>query len=99
MKTPDGVPLVRLSFYVKDPDSFQGQDCPTFYRTDRGTWVVQGDRRDESEVVAQAQGFKAREGLLELPGDLVDLFARMYVKEKYGVDLSSRTPKDDQPGA
>ncbi len=96
MKTPDGVSHVRLTFYAKDPGSFQGQDCPTFYKTDRRTWIVQGDRRDEPEVIAQVVGFKPEEGLLELPEALVDLVARMYVKENYGINLGVGAAGDDQ---
>ncbi|MDX6738943.1 hypothetical protein [Actinocorallia sp. A-T 12471] len=58
---------------------------------------MQGDRREEPEVVAQVVGFKSEEGLVELPEALVDLLARMYVKENYGIDLGVGAAGDDQP--
>ena len=49
------------------------------------------------EEGSQARAFKLREGLVELPEGLVDLFARMYVEERYGVDLGVGAAGDDQP--
>jgi len=77
----------RLTFFCKDPESVPGEDCPTFYRTDRGSWIVQGEHRGEPEVVVQLLALKAEETALEIPERLAELFVRMYAKERYGVDL------------
>ena len=87
MQSSNGGANVRLSLYCTDPDSVPGEDCATFYRTDRRTWLVQGDHRDEPDVAAQLVALKPGEIAAEVPNPLVDLFVRMYAKEFYGVDL------------
>ena len=81
MQTPDGDDDLRLTFYCKDPDSKPDEDCATFYRTSRSTWIVQGDRREEPSVLAQLKALKARETAVEIPDALVELFVRTYLKE------------------
>ncbi len=101
MKIPDGIQPLTLTFIVKDSDSWGGdEDCASFYRTSRGSFVVQGDRREEPEVVAQARSFDpGREGLLEVPETLVDPFVRIYVREVYGIDLGEPAQGVDRSGA
>ncbi|WP_371778737.1 hypothetical protein [Streptosporangium subroseum] len=82
--THDGL---RLTFFCTDPASVPGEDCATFYRTDRDTWVVQGDRREEPEVITQLVALKPYETSVEVPGPLVELLVHKYVKERYGIDL------------
>jgi hypothetical protein len=77
---------LTMSFFCKSPGSKGEDDCPSFYRTDRGSWVVQGDRRGE-EVAVQLRALKDHETFLEIPDALADRFVRMYAKECYGVDL------------
>ncbi|MCD0452235.1 hypothetical protein LO762_24020 [Actinocorallia sp. API 0066] len=87
MQSNDSGGLPRLIFFCKDPDSVPGEDCPSFYRTDRESWVVQGEQRAEPEVVGQLLALKADEVALEIPERLAELFVRMYARERYGVDL------------
>ncbi|GAA2616055.1 hypothetical protein SMC26_09620 [Actinomadura fulvescens] len=77
---------LRLSFYCKDPDSTTKQDCATFYRTNHGTWVVQGDRLGP-ETETQLIGLAEHETYVEVPGRLMESMVRQYVKENHGVDL------------
>jgi hypothetical protein len=86
MQTPNAHD-VRLTFYCKNPDSVPGEDCATFYRTDRKTWVVQGDRREEPELRSQLVALKPWETSVEVPEPLVELLVHQYVKERYGIDL------------
>ncbi|WP_327089558.1 hypothetical protein OIE66_02740 [Nonomuraea sp. NBC_01738] len=87
MQTSRPADDLRLAFYCTDPDSVPGEDCATFYRTNRGTWIVQGDRRDEPHVVAQLVALKPSETSVEIPEPLVELLVRSYAKERYGIDL------------
>ncbi len=96
MKTPDGVQPLALTFICKDGSSVGDKECPAFYGTNRGSFVVQGDRREEPEVIGQARAFvPEREGLLEIPGTLVDPFVRIYVREQYGIDLGEPQERAD----
>jgi hypothetical protein len=86
MQTPRVNDDLTVSFFCKSPDSKGDDDCPSFYRTDRASWIVQGDRRGE-DVAVQLQALKEHETFLEIPDGLADRFVRMYVKERYGIDL------------
>jgi hypothetical protein len=87
MKTPHTNDGLRLTFFCKDPASVPGEDCATFYRTNRSSWVVQGDRREEPELISQLVALKPCETSVEVPEPLVELFVNTYVKERYGIDL------------
>ncbi|MBB5083170.1 hypothetical protein HNR40_008673 [Nonomuraea endophytica] len=87
MQTSNPADGLHLAFYCTDPDSVPGEDCATFYQTNRGTWIVQGDRREEPDVVTQLVALKPSESSVEVPGPLVDLLVRRYAKERYGIDL------------
>jgi hypothetical protein len=99
LRVPDGSSAVLLALIVKDSDSWgTDKDCATIYRTNRFTFVVQGDRRDEPEVVAQAEAFvPGREGLLEVPETLVLPFVQIMVKELYGFDLGEPPEAGHRP--
>jgi hypothetical protein len=84
-KLPSDSDLI-ITFYCKDPDSNFQNDCATFYRTERQSWVVQGDKMGP-EVAPKLTALADHETYLEIPDALADRFARMYVKERYGVDL------------
>ena len=71
---------MRLTFVCKTPDSRPVDDCPSFYRTDEGSWIVQGRRRDEPEIRAQLRYLKDDETFLEIPDSLVRRFLEMYVR-------------------
>jgi len=51
-----------------------GGDCPTIYRTDRGTFVVQGNLVNPSEVTDLS--VPKNEGLVEIPAALAQAFKR-----------------------
>ncbi|MEU1733427.1 hypothetical protein [Streptosporangium sp. NPDC020145] len=78
---------ITVTFFCKDPDSKDEEDCPSLYRTNRGSWVVQGLRHGE-DVAVQLRALKDDESFVEISEALVERFVRMYVKEHYGVDLS-----------
>ncbi len=86
---------VIVSFYCKDPHSTGTADCPTFYRTDRASWIVQGDRQGK-HIEAQLTGLKPTETFVEIPDRLVDRLVLTYVKEHYGVDLSGTARRTAQ---
>jgi hypothetical protein len=85
----DGDDLM-VTFFCKDPDSNSAELCDSFYGTDCGSWVVQGKQRGE-KVAAQLVALADDETFLEVSGPTVDLFVRMYVKERYGIDLAAAT--------
>ncbi|MFE3455812.1 hypothetical protein ACFXJ8_43610 [Nonomuraea sp. NPDC059194] len=86
MQSPGTGDDMRLTFYCKDPDSKTKDDCPSFYRTSRGSWVVQGNRQGES-VAVQLHALRDDETFVEIPEALAERFVHMYVEERYGVDL------------
>lgn len=52
--------------------------CPTLYSTDRGTYVVQGDKVTDKEALAvlESRGFPDHETAVEVPTHLLS-FGRM----------------------
>ncbi|GAA0988198.1 hypothetical protein GCM10009555_069300 [Acrocarpospora macrocephala] len=81
---------LSLTFYCKDPDSNQDNECETFYRTDRGSWLVQVKKRGP-RVGAQLIGLGEDETFGELSERTMNVFVRKYVREHYGVDLPAGT--------
>jgi hypothetical protein len=77
---------VVVTFYCKRPDSKINEHRASFYRTSRGAWIVQGDRRGDN-VAAQLRALTPSETFLEIPENLVGLFVSKYVEERYGVHL------------
>lgn len=63
---------MRLTFIGKDPDS-NPTGSPTVYRTDRGSWVVQGWLVTDPEALAQ-MNIPDGEGCVEIPDRLVQFF-------------------------
>jgi hypothetical protein len=63
---------VELTFVAKDPGS-EPSGSPTLYRTDRGSWVVQGWTVTDSAVLA-AMDIPAGESCVEIPDRLVPFF-------------------------
>ncbi|MEU6587241.1 hypothetical protein [Nocardia sp. NPDC046763] len=63
---------MRLTFIAKDPGS-NPTGSPTLYRTDRGSWVVQGWVIDDPETLAQMD-IPAGESCVEIPDRLVPFF-------------------------
>lgn len=85
MQTADADDL-RATFFCKDPNSLDLDDCPAFYKTDRGSWIVQGKQRG-SAVAAQLHALGDDESFVEIPEPLVELFVRRYLEERHGTDL------------
>jgi hypothetical protein len=63
---------VELTFVAKDPGS-EPSGSPTLYRTDRGSWVVQGWVVTDEKALA-AMGIPAGETCVEIPDRLVPFF-------------------------
>ncbi len=56
---------MRLTLIGKDPES-NPTGSPTVYRTDRGTWVVQGWNVTDPEALSQMD-IPSGEGAVEIP--------------------------------
>ncbi|QIS22718.1 hypothetical protein F6W96_34620 [Nocardia terpenica] len=65
---------MRLTFIAKDPDS-NPTGSPTLYRTDRGSWVVQGWVISDPETLGQMD-IPDGESCVEIPDRLVPLFGQ-----------------------
>ncbi|MFF0862337.1 hypothetical protein ACFYUV_11335 [Nonomuraea sp. NPDC003560] len=63
---------MRLTFVAKDPDSNPTQS-PTLYRTDRGSWVVQGWVVTDPDAL-QLMNIPEGETAVEIPDRLVPFF-------------------------
>ena len=63
---------MKLTLVAKDPDSVP-DGSPTLYRTDRGTWVVQGWEVTDPAALATANPPKG-EGCVEIPDRLIPYF-------------------------
>jgi hypothetical protein len=63
---------MRLTFIGKDPES-NPTGSPTVYRTDRGTWIVQGWNVTDLEALAQ-MNIPDGEGCVEIPDRMLQFF-------------------------
>lgn len=63
---------MRLTFVAKDPES-NPTGSPTLYRTDRGSWIVQGWIVTDSGALAQMD-IPTGEGCVEIPDRMVQFF-------------------------
>jgi hypothetical protein len=63
---------VELTFVAKDPGS-EPSGSPTLYRTDRGSWVVQGWVVTDSAALDEMD-IPAGESCVEIPDRLVRFF-------------------------
>ena len=63
---------MKLTFVAKDPESYP-QQSPTLYRTDRGSWVVQGWVVTDPDALA-AMAIPEGETCVEIPDRLVPFF-------------------------
>lgn len=68
-------PLGELTFLGKDRDS-AGGNCPSVFKTSRGSYVVQGWRiRDEAALAElRAAGMPDWEDAVEIPANMAHLF-------------------------
>ena len=65
---------MRLTFVAKDPES-NPTGSPTLYRTDRGSWVVQGWDVTDPGALAQMD-IPPGEGCVEIPDRMLQFFRR-----------------------
>ncbi len=63
---------MHLTFIAKDPES-NPTGSPTLYRTDRGTWVVQGWDLTDPGALAQMD-IPAGESAVEIPDRMIQFF-------------------------
>ncbi len=64
---------MELTFVAKDPGS-EPSGSPTLYRTDRGSWVVQGWVVTDTAALA-GMDIPAGESCVEIPDRLVPFFS------------------------
>jgi hypothetical protein len=65
-------PIMRLTFIGKDPDS-NPTGSPTVYRTDRGSWVVQGWVVTDPQALTQMD-IPDGETAVEIPDRMLQFF-------------------------
>jgi len=65
---------VELTFVAKDPGS-EPSGSPTLYRTDRGSWLVQGWVVTDPQALAE-MSIPEGETCVEIPDRLVPFFAQ-----------------------
>jgi hypothetical protein len=63
---------MRLTFIGKDPES-NPTGSPTVYRTDRGSWIVQGWNVTDPDALAQMD-IPHGEGCVEIPDRMLQFF-------------------------
>jgi hypothetical protein len=63
---------MRIMFVAKDPDSVPDQS-PTLYKTDRGSWLIQGWAVTDTVALAE-MNIPAGETVVEIPDRLVPFF-------------------------
>jgi hypothetical protein len=63
---------MRLTFIGKDPDS-NPTGSPTVYRTDRGSWIVQGWIVSDAAALDQMD-IPAGETAVEIPDRMLEFF-------------------------
>jgi hypothetical protein len=63
---------MRLTFIGKDPDSIP-EGSPTVYRTDSGSWIVQGWVVTDPEALAQMD-IPEGETAVEIPDRIIQFF-------------------------
>ena len=68
-------PNVKLTFIRKTAQS-QVNNCPSLYRTDRDTFIVQGWRVSDPEALAQLD-IPAHETAVEVPADVLAEIAKV----------------------
>jgi hypothetical protein len=75
---------MRARFLGKDPDSQEGQS-PTLFatdRTDRITYIAQGWKVTDPQVLADVGSVPPHETLIEIPEDVLRMYARRYMNDE-----------------
>lgn len=74
---------MRARFLGKDPDS-QVDNSPTLFatdRTDRVTYIAQGWKVTDPQVLADVGPVPDHETLIEIPEDVLKMYARRYMDQ------------------
>ena len=75
---------MRAHFLGKDPESTEG-DSPTLFatdRTDRLTYIAQGWKVTDPQVLADVGSVPDHETLIEIPEDVLKMYARRYLEDQ-----------------
>jgi hypothetical protein len=75
---------MRARFLGVDPTSNVG-DSPTLFatdRTDRSTFIAQGWKVTDPQVLADVGPVPEHEGLIEIPEDVLKFYVRKYQQEQ-----------------
>ena len=75
---------MRAQFLGKDPESNVG-DSPTLYatdRTDRVTYIAQGWKVTDPQVLADIGTVPVHETLIEIPEDVLKFYAGRYAEDE-----------------
>jgi hypothetical protein len=75
---------VRARFLGKDPESSEG-DSPALFatdRTDRVTFIAQGWKVTDPQVLADVGPVPGHETLIEIPEEVLKFYARRYQGEE-----------------
>jgi hypothetical protein len=75
---------MRARFLGKDPESNVGES-PTLFatdRTDRKTYIAQGWRVTDPQVLADVGLVPPHEGLIEVPEEVLKFYVRRYQEEE-----------------
>ncbi|MFE7507484.1 hypothetical protein [Promicromonospora sp. NPDC057488] len=71
---------MRAHFLGKDPESNEG-NSPTLFatdRTDRVTYIAQGWKVTDPQVLADVGDVPDHEAIIEIPEDVIKMWARRY---------------------
>lgn len=72
---------MRIAHVGTDPNS-NPTGSPTIYRTDRGSWLVQGWDVGDPDALAQlVKPIPAGEGIVEIPDRMLEFF-RPFLREE-----------------
>lgn len=74
---------MRAKFLGKDPESIEGES-PTLFATDRAdrvTYIAQGWKVTDPQVLADVGPVPDHEALIEIPEDVLKFYARRYLAE------------------
>lgn len=75
---------MRARFLGVDPQSSEG-DSPTLYATDRAdrvTYIAQGWKVTDPDVLADVGDVPDHEALIEIPEDVLRMYVRRYQQEE-----------------
>lgn len=75
---------MRATFLGKDPDSQSGQS-PTLFatdRTDRVTYIAQGWKVTDPQVLTDVGQVPDHETIIEIPEDVLKMYVRRYQEQE-----------------